>query len=182
MVEHAAQAADEVLVTAVDGNADDDLASLRADVAPGWLQRTFTPRLWRGGRSPRALRPAPPAASLRADGNACAPAYGPSALGGNARRFLELTVTLARTEFKLRYFGSVLGYVWSLMRPLLFFGVLYVVFTQIFTFGKGIPHYGVYLLTSIVLWTLPGRGDRRLRPVPRPARSACCARSASRAW
>ncbi len=80
-------------------------------------------------------------------------AYGPSALGGNARRFLELTVTLARTEFKLRYFGSVLGYVWSLMRPLLFFGVLYVVFTQIFTFGKGIPHYGVYLLTSIVLWT-----------------------------
>ncbi len=79
--------------------------------------------------------------------------YGPSALGGNFRRFVELTMTLARTEFKLRYFGSVLGYVWSLMRPLLFFGVLYIVFTKIFTFGKGIPHYGVYLLTSIVFWT-----------------------------
>ncbi len=79
--------------------------------------------------------------------------YGPSALGGSARRFLELTLTLARTEFKLRYFGSVLGYVWSLVRPLLFFGVIYVFFTQILNIGHGIPHYGVYLLTGIVLWT-----------------------------
>jgi ABC-2 type transport system permease protein len=82
-----------------------------------------------------------------------APAYGPSALGGDARRFLELTLTLARTEFKLRYFGSVLGYLWSLVRPLLFFGVLYFVFTAIFGIGKSVPHYGVYLLTGIVLWT-----------------------------
>ena len=79
--------------------------------------------------------------------------YGPSALGGSSRRFLELTLTLARTEFKLRYFGSALGYLWSLMRPLLFFGVIYVVFTQIFKIGAGVPHYGVYLLTGIVLWT-----------------------------
>ncbi len=82
--------------------------------------------------------------------------YGPSALGGSARRFLELTLTLARTEFKLRYFGSVLGYVWSLVRPLLFFGVLYVFFTQIVRIGKGVPHYGVYLLTGIVLWNYLG--------------------------
>jgi ABC-2 type transport system permease protein len=80
-------------------------------------------------------------------------AYGPSALGGGARRFLELTSTLARSEFKLRYFGSVLGYFWSLMRPLLFFGVLYFFFTEIVKVGKGVPHYGVYLLTGIVLWT-----------------------------
>jgi ABC-2 type transport system permease protein len=83
-------------------------------------------------------------------------AYGPSAVGGDLRRFLELTVTLARTEFKLRYFGSVLGYAWSLMRPLLFFGVIYLVFTQIFNIGAGVPHYGVYLLTGIVLWTYLG--------------------------
>jgi ABC-2 type transport system permease protein len=83
-------------------------------------------------------------------------AYGPSALGGGARRFVELTLTLARTEFKLRYFGSVLGYLWSLVRPLLFFGVIYVVFTQIFQVGKGVPHYGVYLLTGIVLWSYLG--------------------------
>jgi ABC-2 type transport system permease protein len=82
-----------------------------------------------------------------------ATAYGPSALGGSLRRFAELTLTLARTEFKLRYFGSALGYLWSLVRPLLFFGVIYVFFTQILNIGKGIPHYGVYLLTGIVLWT-----------------------------
>jgi ABC-2 type transport system permease protein len=81
-----------------------------------------------------------------------APSFGPSALGGSLRRFVELTVTLARTEFKLRYFGSALGYVWSLIRPLLFFGVIYVFFTQIIHVGRGIPHYGVYLLTGIVLW------------------------------
>ena len=81
------------------------------------------------------------------------PVYGPSALGGDIRRFVELTLTLARTEFKLRYFGSVLGYLWSLVRPLLFFGVLYFVFTVIFQIGKGVPHYGVYLLTGIVLWS-----------------------------
>jgi ABC-2 type transport system permease protein len=82
-----------------------------------------------------------------------APRYGPSALGGGIRRFFELTLTLARTEFKLRYFGSALGYLWSLIRPLLFFGVLYFVFTVIFEIGKGVPHYGVYLLTGIVLWS-----------------------------
>ena len=83
-------------------------------------------------------------------------AYGPSALGGSARRFLELTLTLARTEFKLRYFGSVLGYFWSLARPLLFFGVLYVFFVEILHISRGIPHYGVYLLSGIVLWTYFG--------------------------
>jgi ABC-2 type transport system permease protein len=77
--------------------------------------------------------------------------FDPSAVGGGARRFAELTVTLARTEFKLRFFGSVLGYFWSLIRPLLFFGVLYVFFVKIVQIARG-PHYGVYLLTGIVLW------------------------------
>jgi ABC-2 type transport system permease protein len=80
-------------------------------------------------------------------------AYGPSALGGSTRRFFELTLTLARTDFKLRYFGSLLGYLWSLMRPILFFGVIYVFFTVILDVGKTIPNYGVYLLTGIVLFS-----------------------------
>jgi ABC-2 type transport system permease protein len=80
-------------------------------------------------------------------------AHGPSALGGSLRRFIELTLTLARTDFKLRYFGSALGYFWQLARPLLFFGVIYVFFTQIINVGGSTPHYGVYLLTGIVLWT-----------------------------
>jgi ABC-2 type transport system permease protein len=79
--------------------------------------------------------------------------HGPSALGDDARRFVNLTITLAVTDFKLRYFGSVLGYLWSLVRPFLFFGVLYVVFTQIVRLGDQIDFYAVYLLQSIVLWT-----------------------------
>jgi len=79
--------------------------------------------------------------------------HAPSAMGGDLGRFWNLTVTLAATEFKLRYFGSALGYLWSLMRPLLFFGVLYVVFTKVIRFGAGIEFYPVYLLTSIVFWT-----------------------------
>jgi ABC-2 type transport system permease protein len=79
--------------------------------------------------------------------------YGPSAFGDDLRRFASLTVTLATTDFKLRYFGSVLGYLWSLMRPLLFFGVLYLFFTRALHAGKGVPHYPVYLLGSIILWT-----------------------------
>lgn len=91
--------------------------------------------------------------SVRAGNAESARLYGPSAFGGNVRRFAELTLTMARTEFKLRYFGSVLGYLWSLMRPLMLFGVMYLVFTNVFKLGKGIPHYPVYLLTGIVLWT-----------------------------
>lgn len=93
---------------------------------------------------------------LHAMSTVVAPHYGPSAFGGGARRFVELTLTLARTEFKLRYFGSILGYVWSLMRPLLFFGVLYLFFSEILRIGKGVPHYGTYLLTGIVLWNYFG--------------------------
>jgi ABC-2 type transport system permease protein len=76
----------------------------------------------------------------------------PSAFGGDLKRLWSLTFTLATTEFRLRYLGSVLGYVWSLLRPLLFFGVIYVVFTQIFKASSG-PHYGVYMLSNIILWT-----------------------------
>ena len=79
--------------------------------------------------------------------------YGPSAFGDDIRRFFSLTYTLASTDFKLTYFGSVLGYVWSLMRPLLFFGVLYYVFTEIFHVGTGVPYYSVELLLAIILWT-----------------------------
>ena len=40
------------------------------------------------------------------------------------RRFWSLTWTLAVTDFKLRFYGSVLGYVWTLVRPFAFFGVI----------------------------------------------------------
>src|SRR5919107_1619765 len=77
---------------------------------------------------------------------------GPSAFSGGLRRFLALTKTMAVQEFKLRFFGSVLGYLWQLMRPLLLFGVLYVMFSVVFSVGSG-PYFGVALLLGIVLYT-----------------------------
>jgi ABC-2 type transport system permease protein len=81
------------------------------------------------------------------------PIAGPSALGGSPRRFAYLALTLAVTEFKLRFFGSALGYLWQLVRPLLLFGVLYVVFTQFVKVGGPVAFYPVVLLANIVLFT-----------------------------
>jgi ABC-2 type transport system permease protein len=78
---------------------------------------------------------------------------GPSAVGSDPRRFWHLTRALAVTEFKLRFFGSVLGYAWQVMRPLLLFGVLYVLFTQVIDVGNDVPLYGVALLLGLVLYT-----------------------------
>jgi ABC-2 type transport system permease protein len=80
------------------------------------------------------------------------PISGPSALTGDTRRFIHLTWTLAVQEFKLRFFGSVLGYLWQLMRPLMLFGVLYVVFTQ-FVKVSDQKLFPVSLLLGIVLFT-----------------------------
>jgi ABC-2 type transport system permease protein len=76
---------------------------------------------------------------------------GPSALAGDRRRFFNLIWLISSTDFKLTYFGSVLGYLWSLVRPLMFFGVLYLVFAVIVNFGKGIQDFPVLLLMNIVL-------------------------------
>lgn len=91
-----------------------------------------------------------------------------------------LLAELVRTDFKLRYQGSVLGYAWSLLRPLLLFLILYVVFVKFIKLGGDIPHFPIYLLLGIVLWTffadmtsqslgsIVGRGDliRKIR-IPR---------------
>jgi ABC-2 type transport system permease protein len=78
---------------------------------------------------------------------------GPSALGGDPRRFWFLATTIALTDFKLRFFGSMLGYLWQLLRPLLLFGVLYFAFTKFVRVGTKVPHYPVVLLTNIMLYT-----------------------------
>jgi ABC-2 type transport system permease protein len=81
------------------------------------------------------------------------PIRGPSALGGSPQRFWTLTWTLAVLEFRLKFFGSVLGYFWQLMRPLLMFGVLYVVFTELVRLGGGVNDYPVVLLMGIIIFT-----------------------------
>lgn len=64
---------------------------------------------------------------------------------------LRVFFTLTWTNFKLRYYGSFLGYLWSLLRPLALFGVLYLVFTQIMKLEA--PNYKAFLLLGIILWT-----------------------------
>jgi ABC-2 type transport system permease protein len=78
--------------------------------------------------------------------------HGPSAIGGGRRRFFDLLWLISATEFKKTYYGTVLGYLWSLVRPAILFAVLLVVFTQIFRIGSEIPHYPVLLLLNIVLF------------------------------
>ena len=79
---------------------------------------------------------------------------GPSALGGGARRFFDLLWLISVTEFKRVYFGTVLGYLWSLIRPLMLFGVLLFVFTKVFKIGsQEAEYYPVLLLLGIVTFT-----------------------------
>jgi ABC-2 type transport system permease protein len=77
---------------------------------------------------------------------------GPSALGGGHRRAFELLYLIALTEFKRTYFGTALGYLWSVARPLMLFGVLLAVFTQAFHLGSQVKNYPVLLLLNIVLF------------------------------
>jgi ABC-2 type transport system permease protein len=78
---------------------------------------------------------------------------GPSSLGGGRRRLLDLLWLMSVTEFKRTYFGTILGYLWSLIRPLMLFAVLLFVFTQIFRIGSGVPNYPLLLLLGIVLFS-----------------------------
>jgi ABC-2 type transport system permease protein len=79
---------------------------------------------------------------------------GPAAVTrGDWRRFVHLTVTLALMDWKLRFFGSALGYVWSLLRPLMLFGILYFVFSRVLRVGGDVPYYPLQLLIGVVLFT-----------------------------
>lgn len=60
---------------------------------------------------------------------------------------------LVKTDFKLRYQGSMLGMVWSVLKPLMLFAVMYVVFVRFLRFGAGIPHFAVSLLLAQTLWS-----------------------------
>lgn len=85
------------------------------------------------------------------------PITGPGALSGGWRRFWHLTFNIAVMQWKLRFYGSALGYLWQLVRPLLLFLVLYVFFTVVGKVGSGAGasyhYYGAQLLGAIVLFT-----------------------------
>ena len=78
---------------------------------------------------------------------------------------------LVKTDFKLRYQGSLMGHLWSILKPLMLFAVMYTVFIYFLRFGGDVPHFAVALLLGMVLWTfftettgmgltsIVGRGD-----------------------
>lgn len=68
------------------------------------------------------------------------------------RYSIILLKQLVKTDFKVRYQGSVLGYLWTLLRPLALFVILYVVFVKFLSVGEQVPYFAVYLLLGIVFW------------------------------
>lgn len=68
-------------------------------------------------------------------------------------QYIEIIKRVAITDLKLRYQGSVAGYLWTLMKPLFLFSVMYFVFTKFLKIGGNLPYYTVYLLLGIVLWS-----------------------------
>jgi ABC-2 type transport system permease protein len=78
---------------------------------------------------------------------------GPTALGDDAGRLWRLAYTLASTDFKLKFFGSFLGYLWQVMNPLLLFGVLFIVFSVGLELDAGVHFYPEALLLGIILYS-----------------------------
>ena len=73
------------------------------------------------------------------------------------RRYWHLTVQLALKDFKIRYTHSALGYAWSVVNPLIFSLVYFLVFSVFIRFD--VPFYAAYLLLGIVLWTFFADGS-----------------------
>ena len=94
---------------------------------------------------------------------------------------LRILRVIAGTEYKLKYAESVLGYVWSIAKPLALFAVLYTVFGRFFKLGVGFEHYPLYLLIGIVLWTFFVDATTVGDAVARRPRRRCCGSSRSRA-
>lgn len=106
-----------------------------------------------GSGLPRLHRTNVPVTSMAPMGEQIAPESHSRRSKVSIWHLLTITRTLAWSEFKLRYAGSALGYFWSFAKPMLLFGVLYVVFHRLLRLGEGVPRYPEGLLLGIVLWT-----------------------------
>ena len=137
---------------------------------------TVADRVHAGGRTAGSRMSAAGAAS------SCATSAARRRSAAAARRFCELLWLMAVTEFKRAYFGTVLGYFWSLLRPLMLFAVLLFVFTQIFRLGSDGPELsGPAAVQHRPLRLLPGVDDRPRSPPSSPRRESSARRS-FRAW
>ncbi|BDM75160.1 ABC transporter permease [Lactococcus garvieae] len=68
------------------------------------------------------------------------------------RRNQILLKELIKTDFKLRYQGSIIGYLWSILKPVMLFVIMYMVFVRFLRFGSAVPHFAVALLLALTLW------------------------------
>ncbi|MBF1002681.1 MAG: ABC transporter permease [Candidatus Nanogingivalaceae bacterium] len=69
------------------------------------------------------------------------------------KRNRVLLAELVKTDFKLRYQGSVLGILWSVLKPLMIFVVMYFVFVKFLRItDPSIPNYAITLLLGLSLW------------------------------
>lgn len=73
-------------------------------------------------------------------------------VGFLSKRNRSILAEMVRTDFKIRYQGSALGYLWSVLKPLALFGIMYIIFTVVWPVARGVEHYGVYLLLGVVFW------------------------------
>ncbi|WP_210491613.1 ABC transporter permease [Patulibacter sp. SYSU D01012] len=81
---------------------------------------------------------------------------GPGAYVGSLRRMANLTWTLGFLEFRLKFFGAILGYLWQLMRPAMLFGVYFVLFTEIVPVSKDVKYFAPLLLFGIMMYQFFG--------------------------
>lgn len=70
-----------------------------------------------------------------------------------SQKNLILLKEMIKTDFKLRYQGSLIGHLWSILKPLLLFTIMYLVFVKFLRFDDGTPHYTVGLLLGMVTWS-----------------------------
>lgn len=70
-----------------------------------------------------------------------------------SRKNRILLKELVKTDFKLRYQGSIMGHLWSILKPIMLFTVMYMVFIHFLRFGNDVPHFAVALLLGMVMWT-----------------------------
>jgi ABC-2 type transport system permease protein len=67
-------------------------------------------------------------------------------------KYRQLLVILVRTQLKVKYKNSALGFAWSMLNPALYIVVFYIVFELILQ--NGIPNFPIYLLSGLLVWNL----------------------------
>ncbi len=78
---------------------------------------------------------------------------GPSAFGEDGRkRFFEILWIVSVTEFRLNYANTALGFLWTIVKPLVFFGVVFIVLRGILRVGANVENYGLILVLGLVMF------------------------------